>query len=60
MCLIIGRRSYQPDFLRIFPFGTVFFLLLIILDPLQYLLFSDLCLIYYAGHCGIEPVSLFV
>lgn len=58
--LIICRWSYQSDFLRIFPFGTVFFLRFIILDPLQYLLFSDLRLIYYAGHCGIEPVSLFI
>ena len=60
MSLIIGRRSYQPYFLRIFPFGAVFLLLLIILDPLQYLLFSDLRLIYYAGHGSIEPVSLFI
>jgi hypothetical protein len=52
--------SNQPDFLGVFPLRTIFLLLLIILDPLEYLLLSDLCLIYDASHGGIEPVSLLV
>ncbi len=60
MRLIISSRSYQPNFLRVFLFGAVFLSLLIILDPLHYLLLSDLGLIYNAGHSGIKPVSLFI
>jgi hypothetical protein len=56
---IIRCRCYQPYFLCILFLWT-FLLLLIIFDPLQYLLLCDLCLIYNASHGGIEPVSLLI
>jgi hypothetical protein len=58
-CFIIRCRCYQSDFLCILFLWT-FLLLLIIFNPLQYLLLGDLRLINDAGHRGIEPISLFI
>ena len=57
--LINSCSSNQPDFLSILFFWA-FLLLLIIFDPLKYLLFCDFGLIYDAGHGGIESISPFI
>jgi hypothetical protein len=58
-CFIIRCRCYQSDFLCILFLWT-FLLLLIIFNPLQYLLLCDLRLINDASHSGIEPISLLI